>query len=399
MNTPPDRSLRSRSGGDPVQSDLRFHWFLPTYGDARTLIPGGHGTNMHGERPGTLHYLNQIGAAAESNGFEGALIPTGAWCEDAWITAAMMAETTRQLKFLIALRPGLMSPTLAAQMASTLQWQSDGRLLLNVVTGGEQHEQAQFGDHLDKDARYARCDEYLDIVKQLWTSSEPVSFKGKYHDIVNAALQRQPDPVPPLFFGGSSAAAGPVAARHSDVYLTWGEPVEAVREKVEKIRKLADDEGREVRFGIRLHVITRDTSEAAWAEAGRLLDSIDPSQVKRVQDSLARSQSEGQKRMIELHQGRDHDLRSLEVAPNLWAGVGLVRGGAGTALVGSHEEVAERIEEYAAIGMDHFVLSGYPHLEEAYWVGEGPLPILEKKGLWQRSSGGDSIARQTPFAV
>lgn len=379
-------------------NDLHFHWFLPTYGDARTLIPGGHGTHMHGERAGTLHYLNQIGAAAESNGFEGALIPTGAWCEDAWITAAMMAETTQQLKYLIALRPGLMSPTLAAQMAATLQWQSKGRLLLNVVTGGEQHEQAQFGDHLDKDARYERCDEYLDIVRKLWTSTEPVSFKGKYHDIDQALLQRRPDPVPPLFFGGSSAAAGPVAARHSDVYLTWGEPIGAVKDKLDWIRKLAEEEGREVKFGIRLHVITRDTSEAAWAEAGRLLESIDPAQVKRVQDNLARSQSEGQKRMMELHKGRDHDLRSLEVAPNLWAGVGLVRGGAGTALVGSHEEVAARIQEYADIGLDHFIFSGYPHLEETYWVGEGPLAILEKKGLWSRAGDADTTERQTPFA-
>ncbi len=151
-----------------------------------------------------------------------------------------------------------------------------------------------------------------------------------------------------------------------DVYLTWGEPPAQVAEKIAWIRGLAAKEGRTLRFGIRLHVITRDTSEEAWAEANRLLEGFDSETVKSVQAGLARSESEGQQRMLALHGGsRD----GLEIHPNLWAGIGLVRGGAGTALVGSHEEVAERIKEYAALGIEEFVLSGYPHLEEAYWFG------------------------------
>ncbi|MDN5546291.1 MAG: LLM class flavin-dependent oxidoreductase, partial [Rhodococcus sp. (in: high G+C Gram-positive bacteria)] len=211
---------------------LRFHWFLPTYGDSRNLMAGGHGSSMSGDRPATLKYLNQIGAAAETNGFEAVLTPTGAWCEDAWLTTAMMLETTETLKFLVALRPGLLSPTLAAQMAATFQWQSGGRLLLNVVTGGEDHEQRTFGDFLDKNQRYARCGEFLDVIRQLWSGNGPVDFSGEYVNVEKATLQRIPDPVPPIFFGGSSPAAGTVASRYADTYLTWGETPSAVAAKL-----------------------------------------------------------------------------------------------------------------------------------------------------------------------
>ena len=235
---------------------LRFHWFLPTYGDSRNLMAGGHGSSMSGDRPATLKYLNQIGAAAETNGFEAVLTPTGAWCEDAWLTTAMMLETTETLKFLVALRPGLLSPTLAAQMAATFQWQSGGRLLLNVVTGGEDHEQRTFGDFLDKNQRYARCGEFLDVIRQLWSGNGPVDFSGEYVNVEKATLQRIPDPVPPIFFGGSSPAAGTVASRYADTYLTWGETPSAVAAKIAWIRDLAEVQGRHLDYGIRLHVIS-----------------------------------------------------------------------------------------------------------------------------------------------
>lgn len=374
---------------------LTFHWFLPTYGDSRNLVAGGHGTAMHGDRPATLKYLHQICAAAETNGFEAVLTPTGLWCEDAWLTTAMLVERTETLKFLVALRPGLTSPTLAAQMAGTFQRQSGGRLLLNVVTGGEPHEQRAYGDFLDKQSRYAVTAEFLHVVRQLWTSSEPVTFAGDHLRVEGAALNNRPDPVPAVFFGGSSGPAGPVAAKYSDVYLTWGEPLAAVGDKLDWIRGLAAEHGRTLQYGLRIHVISRDTSAQAWAEADRLLDGIDPADVQRVQASLARSESEGQRRMLELHGGGSN---RLVIAPNLWAGVGLVRGGAGTALVGSHAEVADRLAEYAQLGITHFVMSGYPHLEEAYWFGEGVLPLLERRGLWARPNG-QSAPAAAPLAV
>ncbi|GFG73364.1 LLM class flavin-dependent oxidoreductase [Mycobacterium botniense] len=375
---------------------LAFHWFLPTYGDSRELVAGGHGTPMSGDRPATLRYLNQICAAAETNGFEAVLTPTGLWCEDAWLTTAMLVETTETLKFLVAFRPGFISPTLAAQMAGTFQRHSGGRLLLNVVTGGETHEQRAYGDFLDKQSRYARTAEFLHVVRQLWTSPEPVTFAGEHIRVEDAVLNNPPDPLPPIFFGGSSQPAGPVAAKYADVYLTWGEPLRAVGEKLDWIRGLAVDEGRVVQYGLRIHVITRDTARDAWAEADRLLAGIKPADIERVQASLARSESEGQRRMRLLHGG---DRSRLEVAPNLWAGVGLVRGGAGTALVGSHAEVADRLIEYSRLGITHFIVSGYPHLEEAYWFGEGVLPLLERKGLWTHPHRSPRAVRTTPCAA
>lgn len=182
-----------------------------------------------------------------------------------------------------------------------------------------------------------------------------------------------------MYFGGSSAEAAPVAARHADVYLIWGEPPADVAAKLDRIRDLAADAGRRPpRFGIRFHVVARDTTEQAWAAAERLLTGIDPGHVARVQAALASSQSTGQARQSGLHAAfRDSGRTSdLEVWPNVWAGVGLLRGGAGTALVGSHREVADRIREYAALGIEEFILSGFPHLEETYEVGEGVLPLL-----------------------
>ncbi|MYV48952.1 LLM class flavin-dependent oxidoreductase [Streptomyces sp. SID2888] len=378
---------------------LTFHWFLPTNGDSRHVVGGGHGTpatESGRDRPPTVAYLSQIARAAEDLGFVGVLTPTGAWCEDAWLTTAMVSQNTERLKFLVAFRPGFVSPTLAAQMASTFQRQTGGRLLLNVVTGGESHEQRAYGDFLDKDARYRRTGEFLEIVRGLW-EGRTVDLRGEHLQVEDAKLARVPDPVPEVYFGGSSPVAGEVAAKHVDVYLTWGEPPAQVAEKIAWIRALAAEEGRSVRFGIRLHVITRDTSEQAWAEANRLLDGFGPEAVKAIQAGLARSESEGQQRMLALHGGGSRDR--LEIHPNLWAGIGLVRGGAGTALVGSHTEVTERIKEYAGLGIEEFVLSGYPHLEEAYWFGEGVLPKLEAQGLWQHPYGRQAaLTPQVPFA-
>ncbi|WP_028657084.1 LLM class flavin-dependent oxidoreductase [Nocardioides sp. J54] len=380
---------------------LKFHWFLPTNGgDGRHVVGGGHGVNPgQSGRPADVSYLTQVARAAEDNGFEAALTPTGAWCEDAWVTTAMLAQTSARLKFLVAFRPGLVAPYLAAQMATTFQNLTDGRLLLNVVTGGESHEQRMFGDYHDKDARYERCGEFLDIVRRLW-AGETVDYEGKHLSVDAARLGFLPAKLPEIYFGGSSPAAGKVAAEHADVYLTWGEPPQAVAEKIAWIRELAAAEGRgpdhrPIRFGIRMHVITRDTAEEAWAEADRLLSEIDPETVRKVQEGLRRSESEGQRRMLDLHDGRTDDL---EVYPNVWAGVGLVRGGAGTALVGSHEEVADRIQEYAELGLDEFVLSAYPHLEGAYWFGEGVLPILAERGLWKHDGPQRQYGSAVPFA-
>ena len=363
---------------------LTLHWFLPTNGDSRSDLSLGNAVGAAGSRvaygsgqrfPG-VDYMGLIAGAAEQLGFTAALTPTSSWCEDAWVMTAALSQLTRTFKFLVAFRPGLQSPTVAAQAAATFQRVSGGRLLLNLVTGGDDIEQRRFGDHLDKGARYARAGEFMHVFRELW-AGERVDFTGEYIDVRGAQIV--PHAVwPDIYLGGSSSAALDVAAAHADVYLTWGEPPDAVAEKLDRVRERAAAAGRALRFGIRLHVIARDTSAHAWAKAQQLLDGLDPDAIEREQAIQRASQSEGQRRMVALHNGRTDQL---EVSPNLWAGIGLVRGGAGTALVGSHEEVAQRIAEYHELGIDEFILSGYPHLEEAYRVGEGVMPILRSRGL------------------
>jgi alkanesulfonate monooxygenase len=380
---------------------VTLHWFLPTNGDSRSdlslgnavgargsRVTTGGGVNHQGDtrdlvslggvadRQPTIGYLGQIARSAEQLGFEAALTPTSTWCEDSWVVASALAAQTERFKYLIAFRPGLQSVTLAAQMAATFQRVSGNRLLLNVVTGGDDVEQRRFGDTLSKDERYARAGEFLHVVREMWTG-EPVTFRGEHIQVENAQLVETPA-WPDIYLGGSSKAALDVAAQYADVYLTWGEPPAQVAEKLDRVRERAAQAGRELRFGIRLHVIARQTSEEAWAQADKLLEGLDPEAIRRAQETQRASQSEGQRRMSDLHGGRTD---ALEVSPNLWAGVGLVRGGAGTALVGSYEEVADRIAEYHDLGLDEFILSGYPHLEEAYHVGEGVRPILAARGL------------------
>ncbi len=374
---------------------VHLHWFLPTSGDGRTIVERFHANRSLGPsaaRDPDIDYLAQIARSAEQLGFEGVLTPTGTWCEDAWLTTAALIRETTRLKFLVAFRPGVISPTLAAQMAATYQRISNGRLLLNVVTGGDAVEQRRFGDWHDHDARYARTAEFLTIVRGVW-SGVPFDFEGEHLSVAGATVLAAPDPTPGVYFGGSSPAALPVAAQHADVYLTWGEPPAQVAEKIRKVRELAAENGRTVRFGIRLHTISRDSSAEAWAEAGKLLEALDPEQVRKAQEQLAASESVGQRRMVALHGGAlGSGVRGLEIYPNLWAGVGLVRGGAGTALVGSHEEVADRIEEYHGLGIDEFIFSGYPHLEEAYWFGEGVRPELARRGLLSGVPSGRQLA-------
>ncbi|MCK6256191.1 FMNH2-dependent alkanesulfonate monooxygenase [Fictibacillus sp. KIGAM418] len=347
---------------------MNVYWFLPTHGDSRYL-----GTS-EGGRPITLSYLRQIAQAADSLGFKGALLPTGHSCEDAWVTASSLILATEKMKFLIAVRPGLVSPSLAARMASTFDRLSNGRLLINVVTGGDPVELGGDGLHLSHSDRYQLTDEFLTIWREL-LAGETVDFEGDHFKVKEGKVlfPSHQQPYPPLYFGGSSEAALEVAAKHIDVYLTWGEPPAQVKEKIDRVRKLAAQQGRTVSFGIRLHVIVRETEEEAWDAADSLIQYVDEETIAASQKVFSRYDSVGQKRMAALHNGKKD---SLEISPNLWAGIGLVRGGAGTALVGDPDTVAQRMIEYKEIGIDHFIFSGYPHLEEAYRVAELLFPRL-----------------------
>jgi len=354
---------------------MKIFWFIPTHGDGRYLGTSEGGRNLD------FDYLRQVAVAADTQGFYGALLPTGRSCEDAWVVASSLIPETRHLRFLVALRPGLVSPTLGARMCVSFDRLSRGRLLINVVTGGDPVELAGDGVFYNHDERYEVTDEFLTIWRSILSGDpQEVNFDGKHLHVRGAstlisAVQR---PYPPLYFGGSSPAGIEVGAKHVDVYLTWGEPPAQVAAKIADVRAAAEKTGRNIRFGIRLHIIVRETEEEAWSAAARLVSRLDERTIQKAQKTLDRQDSHGQRRMLAFQTSNATDLsrEALEISPNLWAGIGLVRGGAGTALVGSAETVAARILEYYELGIENFIFSGYPHLEEAYRVAELLFPRL-----------------------
>ncbi len=355
---------------------MQVFWFIPTHGDSRYL-----GT-AEGARPLSHDYVKQVAIAADSLGYEGVLIPTGRSCEDPWVVASSLIPVTRRLKFLVAVRPGLHQPSLAARMAASFDRLSGGRLLINLVTGGDRAELEGDGVFLDHAQRSKQSAEFIRIWREILERSHEggtLDYEGEHLSVKGAKLLFPPlqKPYPPVYFGGSSEAAHDLAAEQVDAYLTWGEPPAEVAKKIADVREKAARHGRSVKFGIRLHVIVRETEDEAWADADRLISRLKDETVVQAQAAFARMDSEGQRRMAALHAGGSRRTRAeLEISPNLWAGVGLVRGGAGTALVGDAQTVADRIKEYADLGIDTFVLSGYPHLEEAYRFAELVFPLL-----------------------
>lgn len=361
---------------------LDVMWFLPTGGDGRYL--GG----ATGQRVADNRYLRQVAEAADQLGYTGVLLPTGNGCEDALVTAASIAPFTERLRFLVALRPGHTLPGEAARQFAALDRLSGGRLMVNVVCGGNPRDLAGDGLHLAHDARYDQADEFLQIWRGLM-GGERVSFQGTHLSVDGGRLLFPPvqTPHPPLFFGGSSPAAHRLAAAQADGYLSWGEPPAAVGAKIADVRAKAAAQGRTLRYGLRLHLIVRETEGEAWDAARHLIRHLSDATIEAAQHKLAtESDSEGQRRMSALHGG---SRERLEIAPNLWAGVGLVRGGAGTALVGDPATVAARLREYQDVGVDTLIASGYPHLDEAYRVAELLFPHLGVGRAAQ--SGGQSL--------
>ena len=352
-----------------TNTPLDFLWFIPSSGD------GAYLGSDDLARPTDPGYFREIATAVDRLGYSGVLIPVGAACEESFVLAANLAAVTEKLKFLVAVRPGTATPAYYARLASTLDRVSNGRLLLNIVVGGSATELAGDGIFLPHDERYDHADEFFKVFNALLETGA-ANLDGKYIQAHEARLGLPPvqQPRPPLYFGGSSDAAIDFASGIIDKYLTWGEPPAQVAEKIAAVRKAAAVHGREVTFGIRLHFIVRETDDEAWEAADRLISKLSDETIAAAQDVLHKqSDSVGQARMNALHNGRRN---KLEVSPNLWAGIGLVRSGAGTALVGSAQTVAARLKEYQDLGIDTVIASGYPHLEEAYRVSELLFPEI-----------------------
>lgn len=374
---------------------IHLHWYLPTNGDSRNIVGAGDDSQHisgigKNYRDASLPYLIDIARSADRLGFEAVLTPTGSWCEDAWLSTMAISQHTERLKFIVAFRPGFISPTLAAHQAASFQRLSQGRLIINVVTGGDPVEQRRYGDTLDHQQRYQRSGEFIAAFKGVSAAranGEPFDFQGEHYRLEQAALLPSDWPTPAVFFGGASDVAQQVAAAQADTWLTWGEPPESVRSRLEQVRAAAAIQGRTLSYGIRFHVISRDTEDEAWQEAARLLRDITPQRIASAQELLGRTESVGQQRMtallpdVEADNITPENVRLLEIAPQIWSGYGLVRGGVGTAIVGSHQQVADKIKEFHALGIDHFILSGQPHLEEAWHFAEGAGALLRREGL------------------
>ncbi|MBD1552636.1 LLM class flavin-dependent oxidoreductase [Pseudomonas typographi] len=359
---------------------LEIDWFLPTNGDGRHLTSSGLpkvALFQQGERAPTLGYLRQVVRAAEQAGFDGIMVPTASGFEDPWLITAVLAQEVRRLRFLLTLRPGVESPAYSAHRAATLQRLSDNRLDLHLVSGSSRFEQRSLGDFLEHDERYARTAEFLQVFQGAW-HGQTYPHQGRYYRQEAGGPLATDARVPAIYFGGASAAAEQVGAAYAQTYLMWCEPPPMIAERIQRMRELAAAQGRTLRFGLRLHIFAAATDDEAWAHVERLLDEIPKDAIDRAQRQMAAYESVGQSRQTSLVKGRGRRARELEVSPNLWAGVGLVRGGAGTALVGNYEHVAERIEHYHALGVDCFILSGFPHLEEAIHLGAELLPRLRR---------------------
>lgn len=343
------------------------------------IVPqdGRYPWEPEGRREVDHGYLQQLGAAVDRLGYTGALLATAA--HDVWVLGTALATTTTRLRPLVAVHPGLISPVLLAKMALTFDTLFDGRLLINVING-DSRTLRTFGLHLEHDERYALAREYWSVFKRL-TAGETVDFAGDHVNIHNAGANFGLTPVQkphvPLWFGGSSEAGLDLAAELIDVYLSWGEPPELLAEKISRLRSKAAEHGRDIRFGLRLHLIVKDTDAEAWAYADYLLRSTSPETFARQAAFTRNSDSVGAQRQVRGHGGQvpDH-AKDIEVYPNVWPGMSLLRPGPGTALVGSHASVIERLQEFEALGVDTFILSGNPLLEEAYHVAETILPAL-----------------------
>jgi alkanesulfonate monooxygenase len=345
---------------------IDFGWFLPSMGDAEIIGPP--------TREATVDYLVDVAKTAEDAGFNFALIPVGTTCQDAWLVAGLVGARTERLKFLVAMRPGFVAPTLAAKMSNTLDQALHGRVMINVVTGGFPQELAADGDFTDHDRRYDRTQEFMQVVRKAWTEKK-WDHEGEFYRVEGGNVFPRPyqKPHPPFYFGGASDAAKKVGAEEADVYLLWGETVDMVRERIEDMKVRAAAAGRTLRFGLRIHVIARATDAEARDAAEALVAEVPETFQDMMDKHHAQGDSEGEKRQRELVAAAEDNW----ITEHLWAGIGKARLGVGTALVGSGESVARCLQEYVDLGVDTFIHSGYPHKEEAARFGQHVMPYFE----------------------
>ncbi len=349
---------------------LEFGWFLPTAGDTTAYA------DRDAEVPPSLEMFDRVVAAAEAAGFEYLLVPVASSCWDAYITSAMMLARSRSIRMLLAARPGYMKPVLLARMIAAMDQLSGGRVSVNLIAGQSDEEAIQDGIEQPKEQRYDLMDEEVTIMKALWTSAEPVEFKGAFHHLRRARIAPKPlqRPHPKFYLGGGSPQAWEVSAKHADVHLFWGDTVDRIVSNMHDIRQLAARHGREgaIGFGMRLQMVCRESEDEAWSAANALVAGVTEGQTAFIRRHYESSQANRRVQELALTHG---DL----IAPHLWTGITKVRPGAGIAVVGNPQQCADTLQQFIDIGCHSFCLSGYLHNEEAERFARLVRPLLAQR--------------------
>ena len=356
--------------------NTRFSWFIPIDGD------GARAGTVRAERPPDFDYLRQVVQTAEDLDYYSLLIPTrfanGLFAEDAplaetWTTATALATVTKRIRFLIAVRPGFVALGLFAQMAAALHQISKGRIDINIVPGGIQNDFERVGEFTDQSTRYERAEEFIAACRKLWTQPGPVEFQGEHYKLKDAFCSPIPEGKPPQFYlGGASPRANALSGRQADVHLNWIEPLADSAARFDAVREEFKNAGRTPGLGIRTHLVVRDKEEDAWKAANELIDHADLAVKAQRKAAVAGTALVGA--AAQAQEAVNHI-----VAPHLWNGLSEVRVNCGTAIVGTSEQVTDVLMGYWKLGVDEFILSGFPHVEECQRVAADVLPLLREK--------------------
>jgi alkanesulfonate monooxygenase len=330
-------------------------------------------------------YVGTVARAHEAAGFDRALVAFHSTAPDSIIVANHAASVTSRLGLMIAHRPGFAAPTVAARQLATLDQFTGGRVAVHIITGGDDAEQRQDGDFLTKDDRYARTDEYLEVMKRAWTSAQPFDHEGRFYKVSGAysAVRSVRGPHIPVYFGNASDAALRVAARHADVYALWGETHAQVRDLIGRVRSLARAYDRAPRFSLSLRPILADTEEKAWARAEAIYQQAVALETAAGVTSKPPATNTGAHRLLAAAaQGERLDKR-------LWTKMALLSGGRwnSTALVGTPEQVADALLDYHDLGVTTFLIRGFDPLDDAIDYGRALIPLTRERAAKRGSVG------------
>ncbi|WP_339261883.1 LLM class flavin-dependent oxidoreductase [Solibacillus sp. FSL W7-1472] len=362
---------------------VEFITMAPTSGDSeyvgnQTSNKGAQtwsGVGVDSDREPSVEYITKVAQAAEKAGFSTLLLPIGGSCVDSLVAASHLTAHTKTLNYLIAVRPGSTAPTQLAKQYSSVNYWTNNRVFVNVVTGGAPKELENDGDFLSHTDRYKRTREYIEILKRLF-NGETFDYNGEFYTLKGANLPLPVKNAPPIFFGGSSPIAKEVATDVADVYMLWGETLETTKQELDSVVKLAKEKNRDLSYSVSFQVVLGETEEAAFENANKIISQVDPEVLEAKHANTVSNGAVGVSRLHQLMlESKDNNF---VIAPNIWAGLTQVLSGNSIALVGTPQQVAERIVEFVDLGFDKVLLRGFPHLEVIEEIGEKVIPLVHE---------------------